>query len=322
MENAIIREVRELCRCGRYHEALRVLDSRQKSGGEDVEAETSLRIEIKEKVDLFDTCLQATLEPLSPERWVRVYGDDDSSNDTGLRTDFFQKDGVLSLRFSSTFDVRPSCLLACAREWDLLKTWNKYCPNTEIVRENSLLSIDVYGELWLPWPFSNRFVVMRAEGFDALDEHGCIVATLSGLGTGLGCGIKSECELDERSRGRVPSTVEAATECILLEGSCIKLTPLPDGRTHAVLVAHADPRIPTVPTTLINLFIKIMTPWIHGMLNEQLKLMPQDSSPYRSRMEENRELYGLVDERTLPFIEHAPGDEISKGEDNDKDKDG
>ena len=58
------------------------------------------------------------------------------------------------------------------------------------------------------------------------------------------------------------------------------------------------------------------------MLNEQLKLMPQDSSPYRSRMEENRELYGLVDERTLPFIEHAPGDEISKGEGNDKDKDG
>lgn len=72
--------------------------------------------------------------------------------------------GAISMCFQAQYPVPPSWLLSFAREFDAQEVWNKYVLQAAVTAVPSLLSAYLFGVLWLPWPFSNRSAVMKAEG--------------------------------------------------------------------------------------------------------------------------------------------------------------
>ena len=64
-------------------------------------------------------------------------------------------------------------MAAIAREFDLVTSWNKFCSNALILSVHSLMSLSIYAESWLPWPYANRSLILKALACDVLDQHGC-----------------------------------------------------------------------------------------------------------------------------------------------------
>ena len=248
----------------------------------------------------------------------------------GMLAHVKQEGGVLSLCFETTYDVPAAWLLAFAREWDLMSAWNKYTSNTEILSVPHLLQALVYGELWLPWPLSNRSVMFTARGIDLLDEKGCVLAlydnahdpfsTVSGGGGssgGGGGGKKGDggkngdgADGDQRNNWMPPPSTDAS--CVradVLPPSCLRMVPLPplqEGgtpRTRATMLVVCDPKVIGVPDALLSFVFGIVTPWVDAELKSQFLEFGDVDNMYAKRIAANRALYGLTDDRCTAFLE-------------------
>ena len=112
-------------------------------------------------------------------------------------------------------------LAAIAREFDLVTSWNKFCSNALILSVHSLMSLSIYAESWLPWPYANRSLILKALACDVLDQHGCY------------CIIMEQIEELDEEKNQSPEVVSvrkivpesASVECDVKEGSFIKLVP-------------------------------------------------------------------------------------------------
>merc|ERR1719460_1142441 len=59
----------------------------------------------------------------------------------------YDAEGALVIAADVDYECPPSSLIAVAREFDLLETWNEYMSCTRVLKVPSLLSICAYQEL-------------------------------------------------------------------------------------------------------------------------------------------------------------------------------
>ena len=78
-----------------------------------------------------------------------------------------------NFRIVADFALPAVDVLALAREFDLVSSWNWAVTDSQILTEYGDMHIDAYAVLRMPWPFANRRAVLTAEGGDCLDEAGC-----------------------------------------------------------------------------------------------------------------------------------------------------
>lgn len=115
-------------------------------------------------------------------------------------------------------------LVALLHEWDLLSSWNTTCRDTIVLESPSLWEGTVYTAQWMPFPFPDGQVLVRAKGHDLADERHSLMVT-----------FVSVPYPDDRSR-KYPSWNRPLPEAIkdrkileVLPTSCIMLRALPRG---------------------------------------------------------------------------------------------
>jgi hypothetical protein len=86
---------------------------------------------------------------------------------------------VHCFRFVADFALPTGDIVALAREWDLVHTWCWPAADSAIVAERDAFDLDAYLVLQLPWPFPNRYTVLRIEGGDCLADDGCVVVLMA-----------------------------------------------------------------------------------------------------------------------------------------------
>lgn len=84
-------------------------------------------------------------------------------------------------RFVADFAAPGGEVLALSREFDLIPSWNWSIPDTEILAQRGDMDMDVYLQIYLPWPFTNRRAAVRIEGADCLDDDGATSVVIHSL---------------------------------------------------------------------------------------------------------------------------------------------
>jgi len=199
---------------------------------------------------------------------------------------------VHSIRFESEFDFPAEQLLALAREFDTVKSWNKFMSESTILSEISPAEVWVYAAVWLPFPFSQRDLVMHCTGVDLLEEEGCFVVLCD-----------SPEDTDPVAAEAIPRGAASRERVRNLPGSCIKLVPLPptkDGqlRCRAVMMVHNDPDMPNVPSFLVNFALNVLSPFVYhktiSVLKDAFCGDGKLAKVLQSRVKSRPELYGAI----------------------------
>eukprot|EP00873_Tetraselmis_striata_P007111 jgi/Tetstr1/427375/TSEL_017539.t1 len=199
---------------------------------------------------------------------------------------------VHSIRFESEFDFPAEQLLALAREFDTVKSWNKFMSESTILSEISPAEVWVYAAVWLPFPFSQRDLVMHCTGVDLLEEEGCFVVL-----------CHSPEDTDPVAAEAIPRGAASRERVRNLPGSCIKLVPLPptkDGqlRCRAVMMVHNDPDMPNVPSFLVNFALNVLSPFVYhktiSVLKDAFCGDGKLAKVLQSRVKSRPELYGAI----------------------------
>merc|ERR1712032_225410 len=153
----------------------------------------------------------------------------------------------------------------------------------------SLLSVRGDAELWMPPPFYARSFVFDAEGHDLIDDHGCFLILVR--------------DVDEASPVDVPASDGDCYRGRVLPGTCIKLTPLPGERVTAHVYIRIDMQMLTVPSSLLQWFVWTVGPYVHQEMQRHLAGFQDEDNEYRRRMENNKDLYGLVQRRSAEMCQ-------------------
>lgn len=80
---------------------------------------------------------------------------------------------VHHFRFIADFPCALVEVLALAREFDLISSWNWTVPDSLILSERSDMDLSAYAVVRMPWPYNNRYAAVRARGSDCLQEDAC-----------------------------------------------------------------------------------------------------------------------------------------------------
>lgn len=199
----------------------------------------------------------------------------------------------------------PACMqhvLSVAREFDLVQTWNKarlrrcraarlrcsrrvpsqFLLDTTVVHAASLLQVEVYAGLWVPYPLTDRDFLVSVRGVDALDEHGCLVVLFSSCN-------RAPHELPPGAASRVRMRWQRA---------CLRLVPLPGGATRGSLVAHVNPRMPgdiEPPAWAVSWALRVLCPFIFAAACRRVAdIGMQPDCIYAQRIAANSQLYEMV----------------------------
>jgi hypothetical protein len=157
----------------------------------------------------------------------------------------------------------------------------------------SLLRVEVYAGLWVPYPLTDRDFLVSVRGVDLLDEHGSLLVLFDSC-------VRPPDALPPGAATRVRMGWERAS---------LRLTPLPCGATRGTLVAHVDPRMPgdiEPPAWAVSWALKVLCPFI---FNAACRLVGGIGAPgcrYAERMAANEELYGMVRAREAALRERLP----------------
>lgn len=79
---------------------------------------------------------------------------------------------IHNIRAVADFAVKGVEVLALAREFDLVKTWNWTASASAILKTRSEFDIDALAVMKMPWPYKHRCAAFSSKGGDLLDERG------------------------------------------------------------------------------------------------------------------------------------------------------
>jgi hypothetical protein len=82
---------------------------------------------------------------------------------------------VHNLRAVADFACTAVEVLALAREFDLISTWNWTVQESHIVETHSDMDIVALAVVKMPWPYRNRMATVRAVGGDCLSDRACAI---------------------------------------------------------------------------------------------------------------------------------------------------
>ncbi|KAG1677854.1 hypothetical protein FOA52_008618 [Chlamydomonas sp. UWO 241] len=221
---------------------------------------------------------------------------------TGELSMFYQHEAwssVHSFRARCTLTCPPENLVACAREFDLIKTWNKHCSESLLLAEPGPMEVTAFATLAIPWPLPNADVLAGAIGVDALDEYGVLVVEMT-TPKGPPPGVT------------MPPTWGKHMKVELMPNSYIMFEPLapatPGGpmRTRVCMSVHSDAGIKNLPSLVITFVLKILAPYIFREVVRVVDHAFTDpASQLAARIRSRPELYSVVRTRIAEHMAAA-----------------
>lgn len=198
--------------------------------------------------------------------------------------------------------VTTEQLLSCVREFDLITHWNRYCTRAAVLHEASCCSLWVYGAAWLPMPFKEPDSLLRIQGWDLFQEHGCYALTVR----------SEEAEaLPQEARELLPGDRDTRKHVEVRSATMFfkPLPPGPDGRprTLGTVVAEMDPHLPSVPSWLVEFVAKVMAPFLYRALEDRMQSAFADDSSEFSKRLGTRPLYQQVRESAEQVLQQQKG---------------
>eukprot|EP00238_Polyblepharides_amylifera_P004678 CAMPEP_0196583682 /NCGR_PEP_ID=MMETSP1081-20130531/44317_1 /TAXON_ID=36882 /ORGANISM="Pyramimonas amylifera, Strain CCMP720" /LENGTH=293 /DNA_ID=CAMNT_0041904637 /DNA_START=161 /DNA_END=1045 /DNA_ORIENTATION=- len=275
----VSQEVAQLQDATRIFEAVKLFDSLPeeerlsaavlvgKSGG-DVER---LRADVEET--------QKLLADLKDETDFKVSAD-------GAYKILYKQEGAYH-KFMIEMSIESSLTecMALAWEYDLVKTWNKFCTDTQKLSEPEYLHMFAYSNVWTPWPITQRQLVMKARGFDLLEEHNCVIY------------LANSEENAPKGSKPLPDGAFSRTymHCRQSGGVLIPLSPT---LTRTRLLFTINPFLPSIPEWLMSTVLGKMLPWVLDMVLHYLQAKFKDPNDvYVLRMKSNCQVYDRLGKR-------------------------
>ena len=220
--------------------------------------------------------------------------------DDGLRLLYRHESG------SSVHCFKGSCLLPCpveqplamAREFDLVKTWNKYVTTSDILLTSCDVDVLAYASVWLPWPMSERDVYIQAVGLDRLEEDGLVAVSFSSPdGNQLPEGVPS------------PPGYDARVHISFVPGSCMIMMPVkpevagaPE-RTKVIVTALIETHISYVPEAVIHFILRVFAPFFYSSVLKTLESCFRPGQDLGKRLGQRPQLYEMIEERVKEYLE-------------------
>jgi hypothetical protein len=214
-----------------------------------------------------------------------------------------------SIACSGTVPAPARDVLAIAREFDLVQTWQRFVTDTIVLATAGLFQVDVYASVWTPPPLCHRDFSVRIVGHDLLAEENAILL------------LFRSADADAAASPLLPRAAASRVR-MAFHKAAIKLVPLPGGETRGTLVAHVDPRMPgglSPPEWAVSWALRVLMPYLFAAC-KRVAASVAASDVYQKRMAANAALYGLVAEREaaararLAREECAPAAADARGE--------
>lgn len=226
-----------------------------------------------------------------------------TTNEGRLNIVWRLKGNRLSLLFEGELEGDASVVSAMAREWDLVRFWNGFVVRSDVIAEReSGNSMTVSAEIWLPWPFRNRIMVVESRNAKRVfttrkgaERDGAFFVSLRSGDTSL-------------------ADPEGKRAAVTMEGG-LMLSPIDARRTKATMLVHlSEERMHLVPNWLLNQGMKVYTPKTFTYLNKIVRETSRVVNEARRRRGEtdNRLDRGATNERTKAYAVPKRGAEIRK----------
>lgn len=182
-------------------------------------------------------------------------------------------------------------LAALMYEADLYSELLWFVHSASVLADHSRLRRSAQFTLYAPWPLYDREVAVYGYAVDGLDtdDHGVLVLSRS-LRPSDGVSVPPP----QARRGTLSSSLPVRAD-VHLAG--YELTPQSPGRTRVRAVFNVDPKLPYVPTALVNWSSRTVCRWSLRALESRARNLPP---AYHKRMAE-RPIYKWFNSRLQEY---------------------
>ncbi len=196
-----------------------------------------------------------------------------------------------SIKMHCKIKHHPARVVSIPYEWDLIRTWNRFCVDAVKFPTVDPHEALVYGASWMLPPFRDFQALLHTAGFDLSEEHRSVLIAVRNASEGLGGSVS------------LPKAAKRRRWVEFLDYSYVVLTPVfchdkggDDGTVHsaASICVHLDPRIPGVPSAVVNWVLHVFAPYLFQAMERALDNLFHDGSMYRERMDAHTSIYGTI----------------------------
>lgn len=194
------------------------------------------------------------------------------------------------LRAFAPLDAPTSAVLACAREIDLVPSWNPFVRAAELLDDIAPTRVRAAVSLWTPPPLPRASIVVDALLVDRLD------ATPTGTARDGPCALIVAASPEPHvPLASLPAALRGWLQ-LPVEAVC-RLVPRADGGTDVEMVS----RLPAahVPSLLVDTLIYMVAPRVYRAALRMLRTALADGAPLARRISDGpqRELYAQLEAR-------------------------
>lgn len=197
-----------------------------------------------------------------------------------------QSDSDFIVRAELIIDTPVFPVLSVCNEIDLLPEWIQVVKSVEIVKTISNFRRLLWYKFNIPWPASNRDMVVNAFGI-ILPENNSIMVLLRGIDSEKFLGVD------------VPKP-EGADVRVTMKTGVLNIMKRSETQTQISFLSHSDPHVAMVPESLMNFCTH--TGIFYFMKSMQEKSVNFAGSVFEKRVGERADFYGEISRFLQEFL--------------------
>lgn len=217
------------------------------------------------------------------------------------QTFYRNEDGnpIHSIKIKGVLNVPLFNLAAVINEIDLYVDWVPFLKESRETVELSKYRRGVYSLFALPWPLSNRDMVVYGYGVDMLAEQSQLMIVIRSIGAGYGGdgeGLAGGIHAERLVAASPAEDASAVRMDFKIAG--FLLSPVTATSTHLTVLSNVDPRMSIVPYFLLNFVTKQLAGILIGKLESLAAGIESDPrSKYLERIANKPHIYQDIRER-------------------------
>jgi len=197
----------------------------------------------------------------------------------------------LGFKMEGIVNVSLFNFLALINEPEGYTKWMPFCSQARLVKQINRAAKSFYVKCSLPPPICGREMYGYGGGFDRLQKNGSILLVSKS--------INLDHEAQQRLGLNIPS--KSKTTRMEMEYMGVELYPIGPGQTKLKMVLKFDPKIKYLPLSFVNWHVrKLGHIFVDRIVSRASNFK---GSLWERKIQENRELYGFLEERFNQFLQ-------------------
>lgn len=197
----------------------------------------------------------------------------------------------LGLKMEGIVNVSLFNFLALINEPEGYTKWMPFCSQARLVKQINRATKSFYIKCSLPPPICGREMYGYGGGFDRLQKNGSILLVSKSINLDHGA--------QQRLGLNIPS--KSKTTRMEMEYMGVELYPIGPGQPKMKMVLKFDPKIKYLPLSFVNWHVrKLGHIFVDRIVSRASNFK---GSLWERKIQENRELYGFLEERFNQFLQ-------------------